>query len=120
MGRWPGEWPEHLETCAERQAIHEACHYYLRGVSTDSYGMMEGDDEGKYVELYLDPEVRQAFISTGEGSVATGSDAASASETAVLKVYAAAKTAVIKRDTVLLTKEEVSRLSREGSAAILE
>merc|ERR1712023_509429 len=54
------------------------------------------------------------------GSAATWGDTPSVTETAVLKVYAAAKTAVIKRDTDLLTKDEVSRLSREVSAAILE
>ena len=66
------------------------------------------------------PEVRQAFISTGEGSVATGGDATSVPETAVRKVGAAAKTAVIKRDIDFLAKEDVSGLSREVSAAILE
>ena len=40
--------------------------------------------------------------------------------TAVLSVYAAVKTAVIKRDTGLLAEDKVSGLSIEVSAAVLE
>ena len=102
----------------ERQVVHEQCHYYLRGAQLDDYATLEEEDEdGKHVELYLDPQVQQAFLST---STDDAGNASVAHETAVLKVYAAAKAAVIKRDTDLLTKEEVSRLSREVSAAILE
>ena len=38
----------------------------------------------------------------------------------MLKVHAAVKTAVIKRDADLLTNEAVYKLSEEVSAAILE
>ena len=64
MGRRPQEWPEHLELAQQRQVIHEACHYYLRGVEPDGYATMEEeDDAGKHLELYLDPTVSEAFIS---------------------------------------------------------
>ena len=61
--------------------------------------------------------MRQAFLSTQEVGETNG---LAASWTATLQAHTAAKAAVIKRDTDLLTKEEVSRLSREVSAAILE
>eukprot|EP00959_Pyramimonas_sp_CCMP1952_P048887 1021389-Pyramimonas_sp.AAC.1 len=48
------------------------------------------------------------------------SDHVESSWTAAPNVHAAVKTAVIKRDTDLLTKEEVPRLSQEVAAAILE
>ena len=51
---------------------------------------------------------------------ATGGDATGAPWDAVLNVYLAAKTAVIKRGTDLLAKKEVSKLSKEVAAAILE
>ena len=49
----------------ERQVVHEQCHYYLRGAQLDDYATLEEEDEdGKHVELYLDPQVQQAFLST--------------------------------------------------------
>ena len=39
---------------------------------------------------------------------------------AILNVYLATKTVVIKRDTDLLTKDEVSKLSKEVAATVLE
>ena len=75
LGRRPHEWPEHLESIQQRDVIHEKCHYVLRGASLDDYATLEEeDDAGKHVELYLDPEVRQAFLSTSEGGVAHGDD----------------------------------------------
>ena len=118
MGRRPSEWPQHLETIQERTHINEQCHYFLRGASLDTYATMdEHDDDGPHVELYLDPGVREAFMSTRG---ARDGHAISAPWAAVLNVYLATKTAVIKRDTDLLTKDEVSRLSKEVAAAILE
>ena len=51
---------------------------------------------------------------------ATGGHATGAPWDSVLNVYLAAKTAVIKRGTDLLTKDEVSKLPKEEVAAILE
>ena len=65
LGRRPHEWPQHLETMSQRQVIHEKCHYALRGASLDGYAEWEEEDAtGKHVELYLDPCVRPAFLST--------------------------------------------------------
>ena len=70
------------------------------------------------MELYLDQGVREAFLSFNEES--SGDYVAGGPWTAVLNVYAAVKTAVIKRDADLLSNEEVSRLSEEVAAAIFE
>ena len=109
--------PEHLELAQQRQVIHEACHYYLRGVEPDGYATMEEeDDAGKHLEMYLDPAVSEAFLSTqAAGDTVSGADHA-----IVLNVSTSVKTAVIKRSTDLLTKDEIWGLTKEVNAAILE
>ena len=53
--------------------IHKRCHYLLRGASLDDYATLEEeDDAGKDVELYLDPGVQQAFLSTTGDGVTNG------------------------------------------------
>ena len=68
--------------------------------------------------MYIDLGVREAFLSFDEES--PSDYAAGGPVTAVLNVYAAVETAVIKRDTDLLSNEGASRLSEEVAAAILE
>ena len=78
--------------------------------------MEEEDDAGKHLEMYLDPAVSEAFLSTK----AAGDTFSGADRVPVLNVYTSVKTAVIKRSTDLLTKDEIWGLTKEVNAAILE
>eukprot|EP00959_Pyramimonas_sp_CCMP1952_P240491 5025919-Pyramimonas_sp.AAC.1 len=81
----------------------------LTAMGVDSFcpGTVEEEDEGgRRVELHFDPGVHEAFLSLEEE--ASCDCVASLPRKAELRIYAAAKAAVINRDADVLPDEEVS------------